>query len=109
MTDIEQLMTVAAWIDKMFPNDPGPEVQTDLRRIAIKLLDLEAELARVKEAAELLARECVAWRTEDDGHKNDVPLSATMDMMLFARKQAERTDANPTAAALVEQARKEKP
>ena len=34
----------------MFPNDPGPEVQTDLRRIAIKLLDLEAELARVKEA-----------------------------------------------------------
>ena len=58
MTDIEQLMTVAAWIDKMFPNDPGPEVQTDLRRIAIKLLDLEAELARVKEAATVLARWC---------------------------------------------------
>ena len=58
MTDSEQLMTVAAWIDKMFPNDPGPEVQTDLRRIAIKLLDLEAELARVKEAATVLARWC---------------------------------------------------
>ena len=58
MTDSEQLMTVAAWIDKMFPNDPDPEVQTDLRRIAVRMVDIERELARVKEAATVLARWC---------------------------------------------------
>jgi hypothetical protein len=80
----------------------------EARQALDEIASLRSELARLKEAAFLLVRECVAWRTEDDGHKNDVPLSVTMDMMLCARKQAEITDANPTAAALVDQARKEK-
>ena len=107
MTDSEQLMTVAAWIDKMFPNDPGPEVQTDLRRIAIKLLDLEAELARVKEAAGLLGHECERARYLEVLRREAPQIAGEVRRELnFAQASV---DANPTAAALVEQARKEKP
>ena len=115
MTDSEQLMTVAAWIDKMFPNDPGPEVQTDLRRIAIKLLDLEAELARVKEAAEVLAKHIVSLEdhSADLGEVTDYKSASNNTKQRHAENvnRVNETDAavlaNPTASALVEQARKE--
>ena len=111
MTDSEKLMTVAAWIDKMFPNDPGPEVQTDLRRIAIKLLDLEAELARVKEAAELLGSEVHDWR--DGRLRRSKMITPTGGGNIVYQPHGSidtwyAVNANPTAAALVEQARKEK-
>lgn len=41
MTDAEKLRKVADWIDSKYPDDPDPEVQTDLRRIAELLEDVE--------------------------------------------------------------------
>ena len=116
VTDSEKLMTAALWIDKMFPNDPNPEVQTDLRRIAVRMVDIERELARVKEAAELLAKyiACLEEHSTDvsdvtdyggisevvkDNHKANVLAVNDADAAILA---------HPTAAALVEQARKEK-
>ena len=41
MTDSEKLDALADWLDVKFPDDPDPEVQIDLRRIASKLNKLE--------------------------------------------------------------------
>ena len=40
-TDGEKLDLLADWIDTKFPNDPDPEVQEDLRRIATRLHKLD--------------------------------------------------------------------
>lgn len=41
-TDYEKLNLVADLFDVTFPNDPNPEIQTDLRRIANRIHELEA-------------------------------------------------------------------
>lgn len=37
MKDHEKLELLAKWIDKMYPNDPFPEVQKDLQRMAFNM------------------------------------------------------------------------
>jgi len=40
LSDAEKLETLAAWFDMKYPNDPNPEVQNDLRRIAAFLREV---------------------------------------------------------------------
>lgn len=44
-TDSEKLLLLAEWFDMKYPNDPNPEVQTDLRRIATRIELLEKRKA----------------------------------------------------------------
>ena len=41
VSDSEKLRLLADWFDAKFPNDPNPEVQNDLRKIANKLEESE--------------------------------------------------------------------
>ena len=40
-TDGEKLRLLADWFDKRYPDDPTPDVQNDLRRMADRLDDIE--------------------------------------------------------------------
>ena len=84
----------------------GPSLDCRVCQLESDLSMLRSELARVKEAAGLLGHECERARYLEVLRREAPQIAGEVRRELnFAQASV---DANPTAAALVEQARKEK-